>query len=128
MGRAGGLVSHDALGRGHNGNAQAMQNPGQLVSTGIDTQAGLGDTAQAGDDLLLAGIVLQGDADDALGTIVDELEVLDIALIQQDLRDGLLHIGRGDVHGVMLGVVRVADTGQHIRNGIGDLHEFYLLL
>ena len=27
----------------------------------------------------------------------------------------------------MLGVVRVADTGQHIRNGIGDLHEFYLL-
>ena len=48
MGRAGGLVSHDALGRGHNGNAQAMQNPGQLVSTGIDTQAGLGDTAQAG--------------------------------------------------------------------------------
>ena len=69
MGRAGGLVSHDALGRGHNGNAQAMQNPGQLVSTGIDTQAGLGDTAQAGDDLLLAGIVLQGDADDALGTI-----------------------------------------------------------
>ena len=46
---------------------------------------------------------------------------------QQDLRDGLLHVGRGDVHGVMLGVVRVADAGQHIRNGIGDVHEVYLL-
>ena len=67
MGLAGLLVGHDALGRGHNGNASHAE-PGQLVSTGIDTQAGLGDTAQAGDDLLLAGIVLQGDADDALGT------------------------------------------------------------
>ena len=41
MGRAGSLVSHDALGRGHDGNTQAVEDPGQLVSTGIDTQAGL---------------------------------------------------------------------------------------
>src|SRR5699024_6132203 len=94
MGRAGGLVGHDALGRGHDGNAQAAENAGQLVSTGIDTQAGLGDAAQAGDNLLLAGVVLQGNADNALGAVVDELEVLDIALVQQDLRDGLLHVGR----------------------------------
>ena len=128
MGRAGGLVGHDALGRGHDGNAQAAENAGQLVSTGIDTQAGLGDAAQAGDNLLLAGVVLQGNADNALGAVVDELEVLDIALVQQDLRDGLLHVGRRHVHGVMLGVVRVADAGEHIRNGIRNVHDVYLLL
>src|SRR5699024_7974147 len=80
---------------------------------------------QAGDNLLLlfTGAILQGDADNALRSVVDQLEVLDIALLQQDLRDGLLHVGRGDVHSVMLGVVRVADAGEHIRNGIRDMHE-----
>ena len=66
MGRAGSLVSHDALGRGHDGNTQAVEDPGQLVSTGIDTQAGLGNAAKTSDDLLLAGVVLQSNADDAL--------------------------------------------------------------
>ena len=127
MGLAGLLVGHDALGRGHDGSTQAAQDAGQLIGTGIDAQTGLGHPAQAAEDLLLAGIVLQGDADHALRAVVDQLEVLDIALFQQDLRDGLFHVGRGDIHGVMLGVVRVADPGQHIRNGIGDVHESYLL-
>ena len=118
------LVGHDALGCGHDGDTQAAQHPGQLLGAGIHAQAGLGHPAQVGDDLLLAGLdVLQGDADDALGPVADGLEVLDIALVQQNLGDGLLHVGSGDIHGVMLGVVRVADAGEHIRNGIGDLHE-----
>ena len=77
MGLTGLLVGHDALGRGHNGNAQAAEHLGQLFRAGIDAQAGLGHPAQAGDDLLLAGLqILQGDADHALGTVVDDLEVL----------------------------------------------------
>ena len=66
MGRAGRLVGHDALGSGHDRNTQATQDTGQLVSTGINTQAGLGDAAQAGDNLFLARVVLQGDVDDTL--------------------------------------------------------------
>ena len=58
----------------------------------------------------------------ALGTVVHQLEGLDVTLVQQDLGNGLLHVGCGDVDGVMLGVVRVADTGEHIRNGIGNVH------
>src|SRR5699024_5911431 len=86
-------------------------------------QAGLGHAAQAGDDLLLAGVVvLQGHVDHTLGAVVHQLESLDVALVQQDLGNGLLHVGSGDVDGVMLGVVRVADTGEHIRNGIGNVH------
>ena len=75
--------------------------------------------------LLLAGVVLQGDADKALGAVVDELEALDIAFVQQDLSDALLHVGSGNIDGLMLGAVRVADAGEHIRNGICDVHGMF---
>ena len=65
MGLTGLLVGHDALGCGYDGDTQAAQDLGQLVRTGVHAQAGLGHAAQAGDDLLLAGAILQGDADNA---------------------------------------------------------------
>ena len=116
------LVGHDALGSGYDRDAETTQHAGQLVGAHIDAQAGLGHAAQAGDDLLLAGVVLQGDADDALGTVLHDLEGLDVALIQQDLSDALLHVGSRNVDGLVLGVVGVADTGQHIGNRISDVH------
>ena len=119
---AGFLVGHDALGGGDDGDAQTAQDAGELVSPGIDAQAGLRHAAQAGDGLFLAGEVFQGDADDALGAVVDELIALDVAFVQKDLGDGLLHFGRGHVHGLMLGRTGVADAGQHICDGVGDLH------
>ena len=121
--RTSSLIGHDALGSGNDGNAQATQDTGQLVGTGVDAQAGLGDAAKAGDDLL-AAIVLQSDADDALSAVVDQLEVLDITLVQQDLSDSLLHVGSGHIHGGMLRRVRVANAGEHIRNRISDMHGF----
>ena len=77
--RASSLVGHDALGSGYDRNTKATQHAGQLVGAHIDAQAGLGHAAQAGDDLLLAGVVLQGDADGALSTVVNDLEGLDVA-------------------------------------------------
>ncbi len=70
MSRASSLVGHDALGSGDDRNTETTQHAGQLVGAHVNAQAGLGHAAQAGDDLLLAGVVLQGDADDALGTVV----------------------------------------------------------
>ena len=46
-----------------------------------------------------------------------------LLIIKNKRGNGLLHVGSGDIHGVMLCVVRVADAGEHIRNGIGNLHE-----
>ena len=69
-----------------------------------------------------AGVVLQGDADGALSTVVNDLEGLDVALVQQDLSDALLHVGSGNIHGLVLGIVGVADTGEHIGNRISDVH------
>ena len=124
MSRTSSLVGHDALRGGYDRNAQAAQHAGQLIRARIDAQTWLGHTAQPGDNLLLAGTILQSDADHALSAVVNELEALDLALIQQDLSDGLLHVGSRHIDRIMLGVVRVADTGQHIRNRISDLHEF----
>ena len=76
---AGSAVGHDALGRGNDGDAEALQHAGQLVSAGVHPQTGLGNAAEAGDDLLLAGEVLEGNPDDALGAVLDDLEGLDIA-------------------------------------------------
>ena len=56
MGRTSGLIGHDALGRGYDGDAQAVQNTGQLIGAGIDAQTGLGHPAQTGDDLFLPDI------------------------------------------------------------------------
>ena len=95
MGRAGSLVGHDALGSGDDGDAQAAEHAGQLVGADVDAEAGLGDAAKTGDDTLFAGVVLQSDVDHALEAVVHHGEALDVALIQQDLSDALLHVGGG---------------------------------
>ena len=128
MACASSLVSHDALGRGNNCDAETLQDSGQLVSAGVDTQAGLGDTAQAADDLFLAGKVLQLDADDALGAVLDDFVALDVAFVEQDLCDGLLQVGSGHIDGLVLCRVCIADARQHIGNGISDLHGLFLLV
>ena len=62
------------------------------------------------------------EAQSAMKRILDHLEILDVALVQQDLSDALLHIGSGDIYGLMLCVARVADAGQHIRDRVCDVH------
>ena len=47
------LIGHDALGRGNDCDTQATENLGQLVGAGINAQAGLGNAAKTGDNLLL---------------------------------------------------------------------------
>ena len=119
--RASSLVGHNALGGGDDGNTEATEHAGQFICADVNAETGLADTAKAGDDLVLA-IVLQGDVDRALGTIVNDLIALDVALVQQNLSDALLHVGSRDINGVVLCTVGVADAGQHIRNRIGDMH------
>ena len=122
------LVGHNALGSGNDGDAQTLENLGQLIGAGVDTQAGLGNTLQPGEGRLLLAQILQGDVNDALVAVVLQREGLDVALIQQNLGNGLLQVGSGDIHGFVLCAVRIADAGQHVCYGIGDLHVYILLI
>ena len=50
------------------------------------------------------------------------------SFLQQDLSNGLLQVGSGNIHSFVLCRVSVPDTGQHICYGIGDLHFVILLI
>ena len=88
------LVGHNALGSGNDGDAQTLENLGQLIGAGVDTQAGLGNALQPGQGRLLLAQILQGDVNDALIAVVLQREGLDVALIQQNLGNGLLQVLR----------------------------------
>ena len=59
---------------------------------------------------------------------INELEALDVAFLEKNFGDGLLHLGIRDVHGFVPSAASVADAGQHIGDGIGDLHLCFLLI
>src|SRR5690606_12490218 len=81
----------------------------------------------AGDalDLLdhrLAGVVLEADLDERLAVHVAHGEVLDVALVLQDLRDRALHVRGRHEHAGLLRRLRVADAGQHVGDGVTHAH------
>ena len=125
MSCASSLVGHDALGSGYDRDTEALEDLGQLVCTCVNAQTGLGDTAKTLDGLLLAGEILEGDADDALDAVVDDLEALDVAFVQKDLGYRFLHLRCGDIDSFMLRYTSVSDAGQHICNGVCDLHNLF---
>ena len=65
--------------------------------------------------------------DDPLLAVLFDLKALNIALINKNLSNCLLHVRCGDVHRIVLGGVRVANPGQHIGDRIGYLHTVNLL-
>src|SRR5262249_34575967 len=122
-GLAGAAVGHHALGRGHDRDAETVHDARDVVAALVDAQAGARDAL----DLLdhgLAGVVLEADLDEGLALLVAECEVLDVALVLEDLRDGALHLRGRDEHAHLLRRLRVADAGQHVGDGITHAHDF----
>ena len=54
-------IGHDAAGSGNDGDAEAVENLGDVILAGINAQAGLGNTLETGDNLLTVCAVLKGD-------------------------------------------------------------------
>ena len=79
------LIGHDALRSGYDSDTEALEDLGKLVCSGVNTEAGLRDTAKTLDGLLLAGEILEGNADDALSAVINELEALDVAFVDERL-------------------------------------------
>ena len=71
--RAGRLVRHNAFRGGDDRGAKALHDLRHIFTVGVDTQAGLGNAADARDNGSAGLGVFQCDADDALNIIVLDL-------------------------------------------------------
>ena len=58
----------------------------------------------------------------SLDGVVLHLHALDVALVNQNLADSLLHVGSGDLHRRVFGSASVADASQQVRDRISNLH------
>src|SRR6476469_572666 len=104
--------------------AEAAEHLGQAGVLGVHTQAGLADPAYAGDGALAVAAVLELDvqrlADHSLE--VADLEGGDVPLLLEDLGDALLQLAVGHRHRVVVRLVGVAQTGQHVCDRVSHRH------
>src|SRR4051794_37130589 len=105
--------------------AEAAEHLGQPGGLRVDAQPRLADPAHAGQRALAVAAVLEGDRQRLLDLTllgVEHHEGGDVALLLQDLGDTLLHLAVRHRHGVVEGLVGVAQTGQHVRDRVGHRH------
>src|SRR6476659_1275235 len=118
-------VGQQTLAGGDDRDAQTTEDLGQAGALGVDPETGLADAAQAGDRALALAAVLQGDGQglgDTAGGVVGHLEGGDVALGLEDLGDALLQLAVGHGHRVVVRLVGVAQTGQHVCDRVGNGH------
>src|SRR6185437_10821766 len=95
-------VGHHAPRGGDDRDPQPVHHARDVLAALVDAQPRARDAL----DLLdhgLAGVVLQPDLDHGLAVVVALGEVLDVALVLQDLGDGALHLGGRDHDARLLG-------------------------
>ena len=69
-----------------------------------------------------SGRVLFADNERTTGYPASCTKLMTLLLVLEDLRNGDLQLGRGNIHGGVAGIVRISDTGEHISDRISDLH------
>src|SRR5262247_4281288 len=113
-------IGHHALRRRDQGHAHPGQDGRDLVAAHVDAAPGRRDPDQPGDHLLVPHTVLEIHAQHPLLLVFEHPEVLDEALVLQDLGDANLEPRGGDVHLLVLGAARVTDTRQHVGDRIAS--------
>src|SRR5919107_1307097 len=121
------LVGQQALGGRDDRDAEAAEDLGQAGRLRVHPQTGLGDAADAGDRALTVLAVLQGDgeglADLALLGLVDRVAG-DVTLAREDLGDADLDLAVRHDGLVVVRLVGVPETGQHVRNRVCHGHSW----
>src|SRR5688572_9641274 len=120
--RAGLLVGHDSLRGREDGRAEPAEDPRDVRLLDVHPAAGGAHALEARDHALVLDRVLEVDAEDSLLGILDHLEVADVLLPQEKLRQLRLEARRGHVHLAVTGAHGVAHAGQEVGDGIGDGH------
>ena len=110
-----GPAGHDAAGRRDDDEAQAVQDLGDGIPGAVDPAARRADPLEAADDAPVVLGVLERHVEDALFLVVDDLVVLDVALVLEDLDDLDPQAEGGHVDFPLLGLHAVADPGEQVR-------------
>ena len=117
MAAAGFDARHHPAGGGDDGDAEAAEDAGNVLPPAELAESGLGVAPDAADDGLGVLVVFQGDAQD-LARVALDLEVDDVTFVLEHLGDIRLHAGRGHLDDFKAGALCVADSGEHVRDGI----------
>src|SRR3954469_3392009 len=120
------LVGQQPGGRRDDRDAQATEHLGQGVRLRVHPQAGLGDAPDTGDAPLTVRAVLQVDHELLEGAAV-LLDVVDrpagdVALLLEDLGDVGLQLRRRHGSRVVIRLVGVPQTREHVRDRVGHRH------
>src|SRR3954447_25164934 len=127
--RVGLTVGEQPLAGRDDRDAEAAEHLRERGALGVDAQTGLADPAYAGDRALAVAAVLQLDleglADGRLALrvgVVGDLPGGDVALLLEDLRDACLQLAVGHGDRVVVRLVGVAQTGQHVCDRVSHGH------
>src|SRR6476646_4034408 len=122
---AGLAVGHHAARGRQDRDAEPVHDARDVVAPLVHAQPGLRHALQALDHRA-PGVVLEADVQLFLRRVVAQREVLDVALILQHLGNGGLQPRGGHNHLRVTHHLRVADAGQHVRDGIAHAHRSLL--
>src|SRR6478735_4279589 len=118
-------VGQQALARRDDRDTQAAEHLRETRVLGVDPQARLADPANARDGALPVTAVLQGDgqrlADLALGRLLHVVR-RDVALLLEDVLNALLELAVRHGNRVVVRLVGVAQTGEHVCDRVSHRH------
>src|SRR6476469_6965290 len=126
-------VGQQTLRRRDDRDAQSTEDLGQVRALGVHTQTGLADAADTRDRALPVAAVLERDgqrlADGGLalgGEVVRDVVGGDVALLLEDLREAGLHLAVRHRHHVVVRLVGVAQTREHVCDRVSHRHDVVL--
>src|SRR5215471_7345687 len=122
------LVGQQATRGGDDGDAKSTEHPRQVVLLRVHPKARLGYALEPGDRALPGRAVLERDHQVLADLGVADLKAADVALLLQDLGEVNLDLGIRHAHRVLVGRIRVLQTGQHVCDRVGQCHGLMALL
>src|SRR6478736_8066530 len=123
-------VGQQALARRDDRDAQAAEHLRETRVLGVDPQARLADPADARNGALPVAAVLEGDRQRLADLALSRLQHVvrrDVALLLEDLRDAGLELAVRHRHSVVVRLVGVAQTGEHVCDRVSHRHDGFFL-
>src|SRR5215204_6486362 len=106
--------------RGEDRRPHPTEHPREPVLARVDAAARLGDPLEVGDDALAVPAEPQFDDESIEALAVADVVIVDVALLLEQARDVHLNARGGHLDRVLQRLVRVADSGEHVGDRIGQ--------